>query len=263
MQRVGKCASFKLTDKDNSDVIPATLEMNGETETATFLYRGYEYSLRADRFIPKAYSLNIDGRLEKNDDKLKDAHLHTSQNRSEIEHSKWCYCIACQTIFKPEEVTGYADGGETVICPYCDCDAVLGDGFGFKLADELLDYTFKIEVQLSRPLPRLRSVAEKAREQPHFDRVYRQYKIIKGKPPPPRGLANFVLFMYKHLTHEQRYAIYLGIQKHETNKVIAQAINVSEATDSRDIRRNATRNGRYLWNTGPRKCNEQEVPRPR
>ena len=34
--------------------------------------------------------------------------------------------------------------------------------------------------------------------------------------------------MYKHLTREQRYAIYLGIQKHETNKAIAQAIEVSE-----------------------------------
>ncbi|MDY4740445.1 MAG: helix-turn-helix domain-containing protein [Alloprevotella sp.] len=35
--------------------------------------------------------------------------------------------------------------------------------------------------------------------------------------------------MYKHLTREQRYAIYLGLQKHETNKAIAQAIKVSES----------------------------------
>ena len=68
-------------------------------------------------------------------------------------------------------------------------------------------WTFKIEVQC--------------------DRVYRQYKKIKGKPPLPRGLANFVLSMYKHLTREQRCAIYLGLQKHETNKAIAQAIEVS------------------------------------
>ena len=33
--------------------------------------------------------------------------------------------------------------------------------------------------------------------------------------------------MYKHLTHEQRYAIYLGIQKKESYKAIAQAIGVS------------------------------------
>lgn len=67
--------------------------------------------------------------------------------------------------------------------------------------------------------------------------------------------------MYKHLTREQRYAIYLGLQKHETNKAIAQAIKVSESTVSREIRRNATRNGKYLWNTGRRECNAQEMPR--
>ena len=52
--------------------------------------------------------------------------------------------------------------------------------------------------------------------------------------------------MFKHLTREQRYAIYLGLQMHKTNKAIAQAIKVSEATVSREIRRNATRNGKYL-----------------
>ena len=51
--------------------------------------------------------------------------------------------------------------------------------------------------------------------------------------------------MYKHLTREQRYAIYLGKQKHETNKAIAQAINVSESTVCRELRRHATKNGKY------------------
>ena len=53
--------------------------------------------------------------------------------------------------------------------------------------------------------------------------------------------------MYKHLTREQRYAIYLGIQKHETNKAIAQAIEVSESTVSREIKRHSTKNGKYVW----------------
>ena len=53
--------------------------------------------------------------------------------------------------------------------------------------------------------------------------------------------------MYKHLTREQRYAIYLGLQKHETNKAIAQAIKVSESTVSREIKRNSTKNGKYVW----------------
>lgn len=53
--------------------------------------------------------------------------------------------------------------------------------------------------------------------------------------------------MYKHLTREQRYAIYLGIQRGETQKAIAQAIGVSPATLSREIKRNSTRNHKYVW----------------
>lgn len=53
--------------------------------------------------------------------------------------------------------------------------------------------------------------------------------------------------MYKHLTREQRYAIYLGIQKGETQKAIAQTIGVSAATLSREIKRNSTRNNIYVW----------------
>ena len=53
--------------------------------------------------------------------------------------------------------------------------------------------------------------------------------------------------MYKHLTREQRYVIYLGLQKHETQKAIAQAIEVSVSTVSREIKRNSTKNGKYVW----------------
>lgn len=54
--------------------------------------------------------------------------------------------------------------------------------------------------------------------------------------------------MYKHLTREQRYAIYLGIQKKESYKAIAQAIGVSTSTISREVKRNSTRNNKYVWN---------------
>ena len=68
--------------------------------------------------------------------------------------------------------------------------------------------------------------------------------------------------MYKHLTREQRYAIYLGIQKHETNKAIAQAINVSESTVSREIRRNAAKNGRYLWTQADERAKRKKCRAP-
>ena len=64
-----------------------------------------------------------------------------------------------------------------------------------------------------------------------------------------QGLITFVLsIMYKHLTREQRYAIYLGKQKGETLEIIARSIGVHKSTVSREIRRNSTLNGKYVWN---------------
>ena len=138
VERCGDRVSFRLRDKDNNDVISATIKIDGDTETAAFRYRGNEFTLRADRYMPKGYSITGEGRIEKADDKLRDAHLHTSHNRGEIERSMMCYCISCQTFFKPEEVVDYADSGATAICPYCDCDAVIADGSGVKMTDRLL-----------------------------------------------------------------------------------------------------------------------------
>lgn len=53
--------------------------------------------------------------------------------------------------------------------------------------------------------------------------------------------------MYKHLTREQRYAIYLGRQKGETLEIIARSIGVDRSTVSRELRRNSTANGKYVW----------------
>lgn len=52
---------------------------------------------------------------------------------------------------------------------------------------------------------------------------------------------------YNHLTREQRYAIYLGLQEGKSLKAIARQINVHPSTVGREIRRNSTRYGRYSW----------------
>lgn len=57
-----------------------------------------------------------------------------------------------------------------------------------------------------------------------------------------------MLHMYKHLTCDQRYAIYLGIQKGETLEMIARSIGVHKSTVIREIRRNSTPNVKYVWN---------------
>lgn len=85
VERFGEAASFSLNDKGNNDVIEVSLTTDGDTEVTTFLYYGKEYTLRSDRFIAKGYPITINGRLEKKDDCLKDAHLHTSSNSEEIE----------------------------------------------------------------------------------------------------------------------------------------------------------------------------------
>ncbi len=53
--------------------------------------------------------------------------------------------------------------------------------------------------------------------------------------------------MYKQLTREQRYAIYLGIKEGKSQKAIARQIGVHPSTVSRELKRNANRHGRYLW----------------
>ena len=53
--------------------------------------------------------------------------------------------------------------------------------------------------------------------------------------------------MYRQLTREQRYAIYLGIQEGRTQTAIARQICVNRSTVSREIRRNSNRQGKYWW----------------
>mgnify|MGYP003417680330 FL=1 len=53
--------------------------------------------------------------------------------------------------------------------------------------------------------------------------------------------------MYKHLTREQRYGIYLGLQEKKSLKAIAQAINVSESTVWREIKRHGGSRSGYNW----------------
>ncbi len=139
VNRYGTVASFKLRDKDNDLTVSVPIEVTGYTENVTFLYMGQKCTLSADSFIPKGYPISINGRLEKDDDRLKDAHLHTANNREEIEHSQYCGCIYCERIYQAEDIDDYIDNGQTALCPYCDCDSVIGDGSGIELNEKLLD----------------------------------------------------------------------------------------------------------------------------
>ncbi len=53
--------------------------------------------------------------------------------------------------------------------------------------------------------------------------------------------------MYKQLTREQRYAIYLGLQKEKSYGFIALCIGVSKSAVCREVRCDSTRSGKYVW----------------
>jgi hypothetical protein len=58
---------------------------------------------------------------------LKALHRESSHNRASLAESTECGCFYCKTIYKPEEIECWCDGGETAMCPYCSIDSVIGN----------------------------------------------------------------------------------------------------------------------------------------
>ena len=73
------------------------------------------------------------------------------------------------------------------------------------------------------------------------------HKKEKGERFLPK--INYIcIAIYKHLISEQRYAIYLMLQKNISQKDIA-AIGVSPSTITREQKRNSGSRRKYNWNT--------------
>ena len=66
-----------------------------------------------------------------------------------------------------------------------------------------------------------------------------------------------MLQMYKQLTREQRYAIYLGVQEKKTQTAIARQIGVHKSTVSRELKRNSNRFNKYGWIMAETKAHER------
>ena len=54
--------------------------------------------------------------------------------------------------------------------------------------------------------------------------------------------------MYKQLTSEQRSQIFALLQRKSPRKEIATIVGISESTLCRELKRNGTESGKYLWN---------------
>lgn len=64
--------------------------------------------------------------------------------------------------------------------------------------------------------------------------------------------------MYKHLTREQRYVIYLGKQEGRSQSAIARQIGVDKSTVSRELKRNSNRFGKYGWAAADERANDRK-----
>jgi IS30 family transposase len=67
--------------------------------------------------------------------------------------------------------------------------------------------------------------------------------------------------MYKQLTSEQRSQIFVLLQKKTSRKELAELVKISQSTLSRELKRNSTAKGHYLWKQAQEKSEERRVVR--
>lgn len=67
-----------------------------------------------------------------------DASKYSIHNIKQLEESEIAGCYFCCQIFKPSEVEEFVDEDDTVICPKCGIDSVLGDKSGYEINIETL-----------------------------------------------------------------------------------------------------------------------------
>lgn len=74
---------------------------------------------------------------------LEDAHQYCLRNGKMLKEEQICGCFHCQRIFlsselKAEDFIPEEDGHDTVWCPYCGIDSVIGEKSGYPITAEWL-----------------------------------------------------------------------------------------------------------------------------
>jgi len=64
--------------------------------------------------------------------------LLAMKNKNSINFGQNAGCFHCMNIFPITEIKEYTDNGQTVVCPKCNVDSVVGDSCGFVLTTEEL-----------------------------------------------------------------------------------------------------------------------------
>ena len=82
-------------------------------------------------------------KLQKMPRDIREAHVHSTNHRIEIESSSMCGCFYCCSVFRPTEILDWCDEnennqGQTALCPRCGVDSVIGTSSGFPITSEFL-----------------------------------------------------------------------------------------------------------------------------
>lgn len=94
--------------------------------------------VKSDRFFHrKGMSLHdVEEDMNNPDDYLTRAHKASFKNMDALRKDTLCGCFKCMEIFSPKEIKETVeenDGKETAICPYCECDSIIGKSSGFPI----------------------------------------------------------------------------------------------------------------------------------
>lgn len=86
--------------------------------------------------VEEQINLSMNNSLTQED--IISAHDDASYHRFEIEKSSSCGCFYCLRIFTPVEIKEWIDGDQTVLCPYCGIDSVIGSASKWDINHEFL-----------------------------------------------------------------------------------------------------------------------------
>ncbi len=86
--------------------------------------------------------------MEYTEEFLREAHGPSFENKHQILVSKMAGCFYCKRIYPTSDITedDYTQdkNDETVLCPHCGIDSVIGDASGYELSVEFLEAMHKL-----------------------------------------------------------------------------------------------------------------------
>ena len=73
-----------------------------------------------------------------NQEKIIQAHEHSSNHKEELKNSSVIGCFYCCNYIKFNEIKEWIDAGDTALCPKCGIDSVIGSDSDYTISKKFL-----------------------------------------------------------------------------------------------------------------------------